>query len=81
MTNISDSDITAWDTLILTLAKKRSSIVGVELDDLIQEGRTSVLLCLLGNVSPSELDIKNSMRRWVNACKKQSHVSYDVRSI
>lgn len=78
--SISDSDIATWDAVILTLAKKRSSIVGVELDDLIQEGWMSVLLCRLGNVEPSELDIKNSMRRWVNAQKKTSSVVYEIRS-
>lgn len=77
---ISDSQIAAWDDTVLSLAKKRSRINGVEMDDLIQEGRMSVLLCLLGEVIPSELDIKNSMRRYINAVKKQSHVQYDVRT-
>lgn len=77
---VSSSDISRWDEVVLALAKKRSRINGVEVDDLIQEGRMSVLLCLLGDVAPSELDIKNSMRRWINSCKKQSHVTYDVRT-
>lgn len=78
---ISSEQIKDWDETINTLAKKRSRINGVELDDLIQEGRTNVLLDLLGGFDPSETNIKNAMRRWINAQKKQSHVTYDVRTI
>lgn len=77
---VSSQQIKAWDETINTLAKKRSRINGVELDDLIQEGRTNVLLDLLGGFDPSETNIKNAMRRWINAQKKQSHVTYDVRT-
>lgn len=77
---ITSSSIAEWDDVIFSLAKKRGRIVGVEVDDLVQEGRFSILLCLLGDIEPSEQDIKNTMRRYINAQKKQSHVTYDVRT-
>lgn len=77
---VSSLDISSWDEVVTALANKRSRINGVEKDDLIQEGRMSVLLCLLGDIEPNEVDIKNAMRRWINAQKKQSHVTYDVRT-
>lgn len=78
MASIPSEAITPWDDVILALAKKRSRINGVEIDDLIQEGRMNVLLCLLGGADPSEVRIKNAMRRWINSVKKQSHVTYEL---
>lgn len=81
MATVSSDQISDWDGVINTLARQRSRITGVELDDLIQEGRMSVLLCLLGSVQPTELEIKNSMRRWIRNQKKQTHTTYDVRTV
>lgn len=75
---ISSEQIMLWDETIILLAKKRGRINGVEIEDLIQEGRMNVLLCLLGGTEPSETQIKNSMRRWINSYKKQSHVTYEL---
>lgn len=75
---VSNQQIEFWDETILMLAKKRGRINGVEIEDLIQEGRMNVLLCLHGGTPPTELLIKNSMRRWINSSKKQSHVTYDL---
>lgn len=80
MASIPSEAITPWDNVILSLAKKRSRINGIEVDDLIQEGRMSVLLCLLGGLPPSELDIKNSMRRWIRNQKSQTYTSYEIRT-
>lgn len=77
---VSNDSITVWDETVEELAKKRSRIIGVDYDDLIQEGRMAVLLALLGDYEPCELDIKNAMRRYIRNQKKQVHTTYEIRT-
>jgi len=79
MRTVSDEQVKIWDETIETLAKRRSRIIGVDYDDLIQEGRMAVLLALLGDYEPCELDIQNAMRRWIRAQKKTTYVTYNIR--
>lgn len=78
---VSDENIKVWDETIESLAKKRSRIIGVDYDDLIQEGRVAVLLALLGDFEPCELDIKNAMRRYIRNQKKCQTTTYEIRNI
>lgn len=81
MKTVSSDQLTVWDETIEQLAQKRSRIIGVDLDDLIQEGRMAVLLSLMGDFEPIELDILNAMRRWIRAQKRCSYVTYDIRTV
>lgn len=77
---VSNEHIKVWDETIETLAKKRSRIIGVDYDDLIQEGRMAVVLSLLGDYEPCELDILNAMRRYIRNQKKPRETTYEIRT-
>ena len=66
-----------WDTLIISLARKRCRMVGAEFDDLFQEGRAEVLTKYLVGEVPTELDIVNAMRRYLRAVREVREVVYD----
>ncbi len=68
-----------YEEMIGEQARKRSRLVGVDYDDLIQEGRMAVILSLMGDFTPNELDIKNAMRRWIKAQKNAKTVYYPIR--
>lgn len=72
-----EKDVLSWDPTIATLAKKRSRMIGVDFDDLYQEGRLSVITSYMMDESPSEQSITNALRRYVRAVKESREVVYE----
>ena len=58
-------------------------MVGVEQDDLIQEGRLCVITRYMMGEDPTEEDIVNQMRRYIRAIKEAKTVIYEpeIRSL
>lgn len=66
-----------FEGIITELARRRSRMIGVEFDDLAQEGRLEVFTRLLVGEVPTERDITNSMRRYIRAVKQNRSVVYE----
>ena len=66
-----------FDGVITDLARKRCRMVGVELDDLVQEARLEAWTKQLKGEDPTEVDLINAMRRWIRAQKAGKGIVYE----
>lgn len=77
MTKAPDSLILSWDPLITSLARKRCRMVGIEFEDLLQEGRVSVVTSYAMGLIPTEQSIVNALRRYMRAVREGRAVVYE----
>lgn len=79
----SEKQLLGWDSTIEVLAKKRCRMVGIEYDDLFQEGRVAVMTDYMQDREPTEATIVNAMRRYIRAVKETRTVVYEpeIRSL
>lgn len=72
-------DVTAWDGIILSLARKRCRQVGADVDDLRQEGYVEVITRLRLGQEPTEANIINAMRRYLRAVREGRTIEYEPK--
>lgn len=72
----SDKLALSFDGVITSLAHKRCGMAGIEMDDLIQEGRLEAWSKLLKGETPTEADFVNCMRRYMRAVRTGRTIVY-----